>query len=283
VRATSKVEGAPATSRGADVLALGPGAAGNIAWEEIDTGRLAAGDRAIVGATWRERMKQEHLAVGAFALLAQELAEVGCGEVELFLVARAASDEVRHAEICRRLAVALLGEAQVPRRFRGLPRIPRHEHVDPGTRVLLHVVEMCCLSETLTGVYLTEMLARATEPVARAAVKSLLADEIDHGRVGWAYLTSRARQQTTQGLAEALPAMLDRTFDAVLSRARRAAPKDDTAREAFGYLSAHAAGVVYQQALDEVILPGFETLNIDLTAARGRIGEREWLVQRASG
>jgi hypothetical protein len=281
VRARNKVEAVPATSRGADILALGPGAAGRIAWEEMDTGRLGADDRAIVGATWRERMKQEHLAVGAFALLAQELAEVGCGEVELFLVARAASDEVRHAEICRRLAVALLGEAQVPRRFRGLPRIPRHDDADPGTRALLHVVEMCCLSETLTGVYLTEMLARATEPVARAAVKSLLADEIDHGRVGWAYLASRARERTTRDLAEALPAMLDRTFDAVLSRARRAEPKDDTGREALGYLSAQAAGVVYQQALDEVILPGFETLNIDLTAAKARIQERGWLAQGA--
>jgi hypothetical protein len=281
VRAPTIVDGAPATSRGVDVLALGPSGAGKIAWDELDTGRLAADDREIVGATWRERMKQEHLAVGAFALLAQELAEVGCGEVELFLVARAASDEVRHAEICRRLAVALLGEAQVPRRFRGLPRIPRHEHADPHTRALLHVVEMCCLSETLTGIYLTEMLARATEPVARAAVKSLLADEIDHGRVGWAYLASRSRQRTTEGLAEALPAMLDRTFDAVLSRARRVAPKDDTAREAFGYLSAQAAGAIYREALEQVILPGFETLNVDLAAARGRIDERGWLVQRA--
>ena len=54
----------------------------------------------------------------------------------------------------------------------------------PRDRVLLHVVEMCCMSETLTGVYFTEMLARTTDVVAREAIESLLEDEIDHGRVG---------------------------------------------------------------------------------------------------
>jgi hypothetical protein len=249
---------------------------GEIAWGEFDAGRLGAADRQAVGATWRERRRQEHLAVGAFALLAQELAHVGCGEVELFLVARASADEVRHAEICRRFAIALMGEAEVPARVRGLPRVPRHEKVDANTRALLHVVEMCCLSETLTGVYLTEMLARATEPVARVAVKALLADEIDHGRVGWAYLATRARERTTEGLAEALPAMLERIFDVVISRAR-SAPEDEQEREAFGYLGARAAGTVYRQALAEVILPGFDMLGIDLTFARERIAARGWL------
>ena len=62
---------------------------------------------------------------GAFALLTQELAELGCEGAVLGLVARAASDEVRHAETCRRMAVATMGTQGVPRTWRGLPRIPR--------------------------------------------------------------------------------------------------------------------------------------------------------------
>ena len=69
-----------------------------IPWEQWDTSSLDAPGRARVGGVWRERRRQEHLAVGAFALLAAELAADGCEPVVLALAARAASDEVRHAE-----------------------------------------------------------------------------------------------------------------------------------------------------------------------------------------
>ncbi len=221
-------------------------------------------------------MKQEHLAVGAFALLAQELAEQGCDRVVLSLVTRASSDEVRHAEICRRFAVALLGEEAVPTRVRGLPKVPMHEGATSADRTLWHVVEMCCLSETLTGVFLTEMLAHTTDPVARQAIESLLEDEIDHGRLGWAYLAERAHHKRTRGLSLALVPMLERTFAAVFDGARRSKP-DDSRLESCGYLGAHAAAAVYARALGDVILPGFETLGVDVQSARKLAQSRGWL------
>ena len=125
-------------------------------------------------------MRQEHLAVGAFALMTPELAGIGCEAAVLGLVARASADEVRHAEVCRRMAVIMLGEDQVPPAWRGLPKVPLQVGADARTRALRHVVEMCCLSETLTGAFFTEMHARATDAVARTVVESLLEDEIDH-------------------------------------------------------------------------------------------------------
>ncbi|HEY8039697.1 MAG TPA: hypothetical protein VIF15_07880 [Polyangiaceae bacterium] len=256
----------------------GGGARRAIAWDDLDGAPLGDAGRRVVGASWLERTRQEHLAVGAFALLARELAEQGCDALVLSLVTRAACDEVRHAEICRRFAVAMLGADDVPARFRGLPGVPMHASAPPPLRVLLHVVEMCCLSETLTGVYFTEMLARTSDPVARAAVESLLEDEIDHGRVGWAYLAERARERQVEGLAEALPAMLDRTFRAVLAprRAATATASDDAALEACAYLGPRASADVYRRALRDVIVPGFETLGIDLAPARARLRERGW-------
>jgi hypothetical protein len=251
------------------------GARRNIAWDRLDARALGDRGRAVVGAAWRERMRQEHLAVGAFALLARELAEEGCSSVVLSLVTRAASDEVRHAEICRLFATALLGERQVPARFRGLPKVPMHEGATRAERVLYHVVEMCCLSETLTGVYFTEMIARCTDPVAREAVESLLEDEVDHGRVGWAYLAERARERRLGGLARILPAMLDRNFRAVLGAARRA-PGDDSKLEQCAYLGARAGADVYSRALHDVILPGFEEVGVDLGPARALVCERGW-------
>src|SRR4051812_10542422 len=80
------------------------GARRRVPWELLEAEGLDARARARVGASWLGRMKQEHLAVGAFALLAHELAADGCDPVVLALITRAATDEVRHAEICRRLA-----------------------------------------------------------------------------------------------------------------------------------------------------------------------------------
>ena len=193
-----------------------------IAWDALDASGLAPEKRAIVGATWRERARQEHLAVGAFALLARELAEEGCDSIVLALVTKAAWDEVRHETICRKLGAALLGEREIPARWRGVPNPP--SHADPRTRTLLHMVEMCCLSETLTGVHFSEMLARASNPVAHDAVAALLEDEIDHGRAGWAYVGARKRDGALDGLAGALPALLDRTVGRAL------VARDDRAR-----------------------------------------------------
>jgi hypothetical protein len=118
------------------------------------------------------------------------------------------------------------------------------------------------------------MLARATDPVARAAIESLLEDEIDHGRVGWAYLAERARARAIDGLAAALPEMLERTFkgvlDAVPSR------RDESKLEACGYLAADTGADVYRRALRDVILPGFEQLGVDLAPSRERLRARGW-------
>lgn len=238
-------------------------------WGALQEGvrALPEAERVVVGGTWRERMRQEHLAVGAFALLTQELAEQGCDAAVLSLVARAAADEVRHTEACGRVAVAMLGQEAVPKAWCGLPKIPLHEGLDARTRVLLHMVEMCCLSETQTGVFFAEMIARASNTAARMVVESLLEDEIDHGRVGWAYLATR--RESLDGLAEALPAMLDRTFGRGLRALGQV--RDSDAMEAFGYVRDGACGPIYRRILSDVVVPGFELLGVDLTPSRATL------------
>jgi hypothetical protein len=241
-------------------------------WDSLDAGAMPAQGRSVVGGTWRSRAQQEHLAVGAFALLAYELAADGCEPIVLDLVTRAANDELRHMKICRRVAIAMLGKDAVPAMWRGVPKVPRHAGLKPETRVLLHVVEMCCLSETITGVYFTEMLARTTDSVVRTAIESLLEDEIDHGRVGWAYLATRARAGRVDGLAEALPALLDRTVGRTL-RDLAGALDDDASWSAFGWLGRSSGTATVRRALQEVILPGFETLGVGLASSTAPIAQ----------
>jgi hypothetical protein len=252
-----------------------------IRWDQWNTGGLDDAARVQAGRSWMARTKQEHLAVGAFAMLVTELAAEGCDPIVLSLLTRASCDEVRHTEICRRMAVGLLGEAEVPKRFRGLPSIPKHVGAPAEDRNLCHVVEMCCLSETLTGVFLTEMLARIPAGKAggtpRMAVESLLEDEIDHGRVGWAFLAARARDKRLKGLADALPAMLDRTMGWVFDWSHSKPEDDRPELEAVGYLGSRASEAIFRRTLRDVILPGFEACNVDVGLAKEHAAAKGWI------
>jgi hypothetical protein len=246
-----------------------------IPWDDVPRS-LDAGRRRLLGAAWRWRMEQEHLAVGAFAKVALELAAVGCEPAVLSLVTRAASDEVRHADLCRRLAEVHLGEA-LPSRLSGVPRLPDTGDRSPEDAALLHVVEMCCLSETFTGVYLTEMLERATHPLAHAVVQSLVRDEIDHGRAGWAYLAAvRARGEAAR-LGDDLPALLAATIQPVIDEAREAPEGDDAEIEAHGYVVRDRGAALYERALRDVVLPGFEAVGVDTGPARAYARAHGWL------
>jgi len=246
-----------------------------IAWDDI--ARDAAPHRAAlakVAESWNHRSKQEHLAVGAFCQLARELAEEGCEPVVLSLLTRAANDEVRHAEICARMWSALRGERFALARFRGTPVLPTYAEHPPATRALLHVIETCCLSETFTSIAFTEMLARTTHPAARAVVQSLLGDEIDHGRVGWAYVAERAK--TLDGVSEALPEMFVRAVGAAMKPADLNPADDDPALERFGYLAPRTIADICRRAVHEVVVPGFAHFGVDTSDALRALQGRGW-------
>lgn len=252
------------------------GARRPIAWEALDARELAPHDRRVVGERWKGRQVQEHLAVGAFAQLSWEVAAHGGEPAVLAMLTRAASDEVRHADICRRTAALFLGEDAVPARLRGVSHAPPHADAPARDRALYHVVEMCCLSETFTGVYLTEALAQTVHPTMRAVLESLLEDEIDHGRVGWAHLAGAARANALGGLSQALPDMLDRTVGRVLRGIAAEPEADVAARRDVGHLANDACADLFKQTLREVILPGFEALGVDLLPAHARIRVEGW-------
>jgi hypothetical protein len=260
-----------------DLRAIRDGGRREIPWDAPLDPALDEVGRRRVGAAWRARMEQEHLAVGAFSRLALDLAEVGCDSVVLALVTRAAADEVRHADVCRRIAVRHLGEDEVPGRLRGLAGFATRAAAATHDDVLLHVVEMCCLSETFTGAYFTEMLERTTNPMARAAVESLLEDEIDHGRVGWAYLAQVKRDGGGARLDGALDELLFTAVKPVFDEATLYPEADDPQLEAHAYLSTAAARAVYAKTLAGVVLPGLDALGVQTQRARSLARAEGWM------
>jgi hypothetical protein len=139
--------------------------------------------RRAVGETWRRRAHEELKASMSFAVLSQRLLEVGAAPEAMARVARAVSDEVRHAEACRALAARYLGDDTA------WPGPVVIEITPPGEDRLvsasLHMVKMGCVNETIAAVFIEASLEAAVAPSARAVLGLILADEVEHGRAGW--------------------------------------------------------------------------------------------------
>jgi len=161
--------------------------------------------------------------------IARELLETGADPVVQQIVARAVSDEVRHAEICRALARRYLAR-DVAWPPPGPVPLPFHGPASEALRPTLHITAMCCINETLATAWLGRSLADATAPLARAAVRALLADDIDHARAGWAHLASpHVTAQVRAQIAGWLPRLLEAARRARGSSTRPRAPRLDDA------------------------------------------------------
>jgi hypothetical protein len=255
-----------------DLPALRDGSRREIPWDaELPDLDQARRGRLVHAWTWRR--EQEHLAVGSFCQLARDAAHHGCEPATLALLTRAATDEVHHADVCRRLVEKHTGKTLPTTLAGGGATTP----TPTAEALLLQIVETCCISETMTGAYFTEMLEVATHPLARAVVLSLLEDEIDHGRVGWAYLAAARRDGRAGHVAEALPRLLDRTVAEVFDDAARLPEDDDPVIDQHGYLGRTRGARVYRHAIKTIVLPGLEALDIDTRCARAHAARRGWI------
>lgn len=223
-------------------------------------------------------MEQEHLAVSAFSRLTADLAETGADPIVLALTTRAASDEVRHFAICRDYAALFLEDGALATRLRGGPRARERPAVDLRERVLLEVVEMCCVSETLTGLYFTAMHARTTDPFAKTIVESLLEDEIHHGRVGWTHVANACREGWGVAPIEAhLAEVIERGVGNVLRLSAERREADHPDMEALGWLGNDTGAAIYREGLRDVILPGMDEVGVDTRAIRRIAAEAGWV------
>jgi hypothetical protein len=233
---------------------------------------------------WTWRRAQEHVAVGAFCELAHGASLHGCEPAILALLTRAATDEVHHADVCRRLVEKHTGRSldvvlRASSTSVAAPSESSFANVATETSertLLLRIVETCCISETLTGAYFTEMLELATQPLGRAVVLALLEDEIDHGRVGWAYLASACRNGRAFDISSSLASMIERNVAPIFDAALRLPEPDDEELDRHGYMGRTRAADVYRHAIGTILLPGFEALDLDTRDAHELVRARGW-------
>jgi hypothetical protein len=232
---------------------------------------LPEDDRKAVAQSWRRRARNELSTSTVFASLTRALVAFGAPRQIIQQAANAVPDEVRHAEICMHVARAYWPDCPD---VEPAPVVEAPFETEPSVNALLYVVMQSCINEGVATVYLQRSIDEAEHPLARAAVRDILTDEIHHARFGWTLLASDAmRAEWRKPIAEALPTLLERVADAWIEQltGTGGVPKGH------GTISADQGRVVLRDAYDQLILPGFDVVGIDSEPGR------KWVERRARG
>ena len=228
---------------------------------------LPAADRAVLSSVWLGRAASERRVGDAFVVVREALRALGADTALIELADRAVDDEMRHTELSRAVASRYAGRDLESPPLLALA-VPKHRGADDRLRHVLHVVGQCSLNETIASAFLEATLADATAPLATAALRELLSDEVDHARMGWALLAS-VDTETRRAVESWLPSMCVANL-----RMWREAPRtyaDDDRLAAHGAPRAAVVEEAFAMAFRDLVIPGFESLGMNVTKVR------EWL------
>ncbi len=227
--------------------------------------------RAGVAQHWLRRARSEARIGRAFTLMVPELVRVGAHSEVTALAELAADDEARHAAICRTLAGHYAGAARPVELDVGDVELPCFGCADARLEVALLVLGTACVNETLATAWLQTALAASCTPLATAANRAHLREEIDHARLGWAHLASPAVVELRDALSAYLVPMLEANVP-LWEQQDPFLPDDGV--PGHGIPATGAARAAIARALRDVVLPGFAHVGLDIGDAR------RWLATR---
>lgn len=231
---------------------------------------LESADAEVLAATWLDRAAGERRVGVAFQVIAESLRALRAPEALLAYAERAIDDEIRHGEICRRVASRFAGrDLPLPDPWPlAVPEIDAPAEV----RHACYVIGQCVLNERTASVFLEGCLADASGPTVTAALRELLSDEIDHGRIGWAFLAAldpKAR--------EAVAPWLVPLAAANLAQWGRVVQDSRPALIAQGLASRALVEGAPLEAMNTLALPGLEMLGFQTASLR------QWLAKGPTG
>jgi bacterioferritin (cytochrome b1) len=215
---------------------------------------------------WGNRLLAELESAQRFAELAPRLRELNASETIVAMVDQAAADELRHADSCRELI----------RHFGGVPASEQKTRssrvAPPGLEereaVLYELVALSCVTETLSTALLGELVERARDPLCRRIMRSFLRDEVNHSRLGWAFLA----EESARGARDCVGAHLSKLLDATLGDSffSSSAAEDPRLTElvGLGSLELSERQRIVRATLEQVVFPGLERFGIETTLGR---------------
>lgn len=239
----------------------------------VSGSELAAARRA-AARVWRYRHHVELEAAERFRRLAEQLATFGASETVVRMARRASSDELRHAELCSDLVAHFGATVGASKSLEVRPVGP--SALDERDRLLYEVVALSCVTETLSTALLGALVERARDSVARGVLHSILCDEVDHSRLGWAFVAEEHARGARDCVSEWLAAMLSSTLSEDLFTASGEVSAVDRALAGFGSLERTERRRIVRETLCTVIFPGLERFGFD--TSRGKT----WLAEHAA-
>jgi hypothetical protein len=224
---------------------------------------LSGDERRLLAERWASRSENELRTSTTFSELSRGLVFLGAPAELVTRAERAVEDEVRHAGICRQVA-SRYADAPVGSTAVEPTALPRFAGASERDSRVLHVVLHACLNEGFAVAYLSACLSAATAPLARAAVRELMRDEVEHARLGWAFLTwvSAADRALVQ---DALPALVSHAESLWLD----ADGYPETLPPGHGCLDLRELRAVVAGAHAELIVPGFSHLGFSTARLSG--------------
>ena len=159
---------------------------------------------ALIAQVWAVRHGVETGASLRFAALSEGMRAAGAPVTLVELAARASADEVRHAAHCADILRSRRAEIPPPETrllFFGPPDL------GPEQRLTYEVVAQSCISETESMATLVTLLDAASDGHLKTVLQELARDEVQHARLGWAYLSWAKDRLDLSFLSAFLPAM----------------------------------------------------------------------------
>lgn len=232
-----------------------------------DLPELTEAERALAMRTWRGRMVNEHLSAQVWATLVVQGMRAAMPAEILAGLAQAAADELRHAEQCAAVVVALGGEAVAP--LPPLEPVPEHADAGPLEAFLRNITSVGCMSETVAVSVIRAEQAELEGTLLGRVLDQILADEVAHARLGWKVLgisvpllDEAARRRLGAYLVDALSHQVEFEVPKL--------PLLGALREEVGLAGVCDGGFarsVFRDTIEEVIVPGLERAGLPGRAA----------------
>ncbi|MBK9368763.1 MAG: ferritin-like domain-containing protein [Deltaproteobacteria bacterium] len=169
---------------------------------------LSEPERQMAIRTWRGRMVNEHISAQVWAGLVPSLMRAGAPPAALAELPAAIADELRHAEQCAGVVLALGGVPVAP--LPELAPVPLHEEVSAIEGAARNIISVGCMSETIAVSIIRAEHAELDDGPLATLLGEILADEVSHARFGWRTLgllmprlDAAARARTSRYLVDA--------------------------------------------------------------------------------
>lgn len=210
----------------------------------------------------------EYLAVEQFARVSAALAMNGAPIDLVAAAARIPADEIRHADHALHMA-SLCADREVTL---SIPRPTYAENAGGSAsleRLDMMMIELPTISETLSAALISACAERATDPVVRAVLNQIVADEIHHLRLGWYYLAWRSPQWSRAELQRAADFAADMIIkiEEEFWQGRDAPRSCKKAADALGVLDSKSQRTAVRRVMQDELVPGLDALGLGASHA----------------